>query len=169
MEAPVKSADSHEPVAAPAADGVVQMRQVKATRVNMDRVPDVLGTDEAAWLGTRLPAESSGVRSFLCDLEVTSGAGERTVLRKSAIVGFGAPSRAGDEWVVPVEWRASTLAPLFPVFAGRLRIEPESIELTGSYAPPFGKLGIVLDAALLGRAARATARWFLARVSDALA
>jgi hypothetical protein len=173
MEAYVSPAESGKPVA-PVVDAVVKLRQVKPAAVDLDRVPEILGGSEAPWLGARMPdphrpTGEPSVRYFLCDLEVRSGAGQLSILRKSAIVGFGPPSREGAGWVVPVEWRAATMAPLFPVFAGRLLIDADQVVLEGGYAPPFGRLGVVLDAALLRLAARATARWFLNRVGTALA
>jgi hypothetical protein len=129
----------------------------------------VLGRQDAKWLGERAPDPEPTVRLFLCDLELHTGGSHRALFRKSALVGFGEPKRDGGGWVVPVEWHAATLAPLFPVFAGRLRIRPDRIELDGRYAPPGGKLGYMLDAALLGVAARGTGRWFLRKLASVLA
>jgi hypothetical protein len=84
-------------------------------------------------------------------------------------VALGEPRLDEADWVVPIEWRATTLAPLFPVFAGHLRIGSSRIELEGSYAPPGGTLGYVLDAALLRLAARQTGRWLLGKLASALA
>jgi len=58
---------------------------------------------------------------------------------------------------------------LFPVFAGQLRIESGRIELDGRYAPPAGRLGYLLDVALLGAAARQTGRWLLRKLAAELA
>ena len=90
------------------------------------------------------------------------------MFRKSAIVGVGAPRRDDDAWLVPIEWRAATLAPLFPVFAGHLRLSADRIELNGHYAPPGGTIGYALDRALLRIAARGTARWFMQKVISVL-
>jgi hypothetical protein len=49
-----------------------------------------------------------------------------------------------------------------------LTVGAEEFRLEGYYAPPGGELGLVLDRALLGIAARGTARWFLERVTEAL-
>ena len=69
---------------------------------------------------------------------------------------------------MPVEWRAATLAPLFPVFVGRMLIGPERIAIDGYYAPPFGVIGYVFDRAVFQIVARGTARWFLTQVVAAL-
>ena len=60
-----------------------------------------------------------------------------------------------------IGWRAATAAPLFPVFSGDLRVEPESMSISGLYAPPGGVIGLVADRALLHLAATGTARWLL--------
>lgn len=142
---------------------------VLETPVEIERVPDVLGAPAAAWLGELTSEPGAGMRSFLCDLELHAGKSERVVFRKAAVVSFGEPRRDGDGWLLDVEWRAATLTPLFPVFAGQLRIEPARIVLDGRYAPPGGSIGYLLDTTLLGAAARQTGHWFLRKLADALA
>jgi hypothetical protein len=58
--------------------------------------------------------------------------------------------------VVPIEWRAATHAPLFPVFAGYLRLTARHLELDGQYLPPGGTVGYVVDRLLLHVAASGT-------------
>jgi hypothetical protein len=153
---------------------VVPMRLAHAASVDIERVPDAFGP-AARWLGERVPESAHQAdpgpcrHRFLCDLELHAGGAGPTLFRKAALVCFGEPRRSAKGWTVPLEWRAATLAPLFPVFSGQLRIAADRIELQGGYAPPGGVLGSLLDAALLGVAARGTARWFLRRVAGALA
>jgi hypothetical protein len=146
---------------------LVKLYVVLRARVDLQRVPAVFGPD-ANWLGARLAEETLGTRRFACDLELRVGPDRRVTFRKSAIVGLGAPVRDDDGWLVAVEWRAASLAPLFPVFVGHLRLRKERLELDGRYAPPGGKIGYVLDWALLHIAARGTGRWFLEKVESAL-
>jgi hypothetical protein len=153
----------------PAVEHIVHLQLTHAARVDLDRVPEALGSPTAPWLGEPAPDTAPGVRRFLCDLELHAGGSERAVFRKSALVTLGEPVRDGAAWVVPIEWRAATLAPLFPVFVGRLRVARGVVELDGSYAPPGGRLGYVLDAALLGVGARGTGHWFLRRIASVLA
>ena len=153
----------------PAPDEIIHFRLETPTPVELGRVAAVLGSEDALWLGDRAPSERPNVRRFYCDLELHAGGVERAIFRKSAIVGFGEPKHDDAGWLVPIEWHAATLAPLFPVFAGHLRVRADRIELDGSYAPPGGKVGHALDAALLGIAARATARWFVHKLGAALA
>lgn len=152
-----------------AATLIVQLLLVKETVVDLDRVPHVLGSPEARWLGEPTPSDDSSLRSFLCDLELHAGGSGPALFRKAAVVSFGMPGRDRDGWVVPIEWRAATMTALFPVFAGQLRIESDRIEVDGHYAPPAGRLGYLLDVALVGAAARQTGRWFLRELAVALA
>jgi hypothetical protein len=148
--------------------GVVKLRLTLAVRVDLERVPEMLGGPDADWLGPRVSDDASELRRFSCDLELTVGPNRRATFAKSAIVSFGALERVDDWWVVPIEWRAATLTPLFPVFVGRLRLSAALIELDGHYAPPGGPIGYLLDRALLHFAARATGRWFVQKVISAL-
>ena len=144
--------------------GVVSLHLAIPARLDLGRVPGAFGRPDADWLGQRIPDEASGIRRFSCDLELTVGPERRAMFRKSAIVGVGAPRADDDAWLVPIEWRAATLAPLFPVFAGHMRLSADRIELDGHYAPPGGMIGYALDRALLRVAARGTARWFMHKV-----
>jgi hypothetical protein len=148
--------------------GIVSLRLTMPARLDLGRVIATLGRADADWLGQRLPDEEPEIRLFACDLELDVGPDRRTLFRKSAIVGVGRPIHDHVSWRVPIEWRAATLAPLFPVFAGHLRLRPDRIELDGRYAPPGGTIGYVLDRALLRIAARGTARWFLRKVVGVL-
>jgi hypothetical protein len=148
---------------------IVRLRLLEETVVDPDSVPQVLGSQEARWLGEATPSHDPSLRSFLCDLELHAGGSGRALFRKAAIVSFGMPSRDGERWVAHIEWRAATMTALFPVFAGQLRIESDRIELDGRYAPPAGRIGYMLDTALVGAAARQTGRWFLRELAAALA
>lgn len=148
---------------------ISRLRLVQKAVVDPDLVPQVLGSPDARWLGESTPSDDPAFRSFLCDLELHAGGSGLTLFRKAAVVSFGEPRRDGRRWVVPIEWRAATMTSLFPVFAGQLRIESHRIELDGRYAPPSGRLGYLLDVALLGAAARQTGRWFLRELAAELA
>jgi hypothetical protein len=145
------------------------MQLTHVAAIDPARVPDVLGSAEARWLGETLPESPPGSRRYLCDLELHAGGNGLTLFRKAAVVSFGEPVGRRRSWAVPVEWRAASLSPLFPVFVGELVIEPDRLRLDGRYAPPGGRLGYLLDVALLGVAAKQTGQWFMRRVADALA
>ncbi len=139
------------------------------TSIALERVPEVLGLATAPWLGEPVESSVPGYRQFACDLELRVSPEGRSTFRKSAIVGIGEPRNEGSSWVVPVQWQAGTLSPLFPVFAGSLEIAETGIRLTGHYAPPGGKVGYMLDRAVLHIAARRTAGWFVKKVASAVA
>jgi hypothetical protein len=134
-------------------------------RADLGRVLEVLGSADANWLGRRVSQKASEIRpAFPAISSLRVGPDHWATFRKSAIVGLGAPKREHDGWVVPIEWRAATLAPLFPVLVGHLRVSVDRIELDGRYAPPGGSIGYVLDRALPRIAARGTGRWFFQKV-----
>jgi hypothetical protein len=89
--------------------------------------------------------------------------------RKAAYVDFGPVQPLDDGWQVEVGWRASTLAPLFPVFSGMIVARGGELTVSGWYAPPGGSVGRVADRALLHIAAEGTARWLLGQLDDAAA
>jgi hypothetical protein len=151
----------------PAPFELVKLNVVLPASVTLQRVPAAFSPD-AEWLGERLVEKTLGTQRFACDLELRVEPDRRVTFRKSAIVGLGAPVRDDDGWVVPVEWRAASFAPLFPVFVGHLRLGKERLELDGTYAPPAGKIGYALDRALFHIAARGTGRWFLEKVESIL-
>jgi hypothetical protein len=86
---------------------------------------------------------------------------------KAAYVDFGRVLPLNDGWEVEVGWRAATLAPLFPVFSGRIVAHADELSLSGWYAPPGGELGRLADRALLHIAATGTARWLLGEIDQA--
>jgi hypothetical protein len=81
-------------------------------------------------------------------------------------VDVGPVDEDGDVCTAEVGWRASTLAPLFPVFAGQVVAHDGTMRLDGVYAPPGGGIGVLVDRALLHFVAKRTAMWFLERVAE---
>lgn len=147
---------------------VAGLHLVHEAIVDLDRVPEVLGAPDAPWLGLPAPDQGPSKRSFLCDLELHAGGGGRALFRKAAVVSLGQPRSEVDGWVVPIEWRAASLTALFPVLVGDLHLRGDRLEIRGRYAPPGGRLGYLLDATLLGTAARQTGRWFLRKLASEL-
>ena len=153
--------------AAELASGVVALHIALPASIDLDRVAVAFGS-ETAWLGEPLQPATSGTRLFACDLELRVLPDRRATFRKSAVVGLGEPVRDQSGWVVPIEWRAATHAPLFPVFAGHLRLTARHLELDGQYLPPGGTVGYVVDRLLLHVAASGTGRWLLQKVIAAV-
>jgi len=88
---------------------------------------------------------------------------------KAAYVDIGPVRPLDDGWEVEIGWRASTLAPLFPVFSGWLVARRDELTLSGWYAPPGGAVGRLADRALLHIAAEGTGRWLLGALDEAAA
>ena len=88
---------------------------------------------------------------------------------KAAYVDLGVLEPLDEGWQIEVSWRASSLAPLFPVFSGTLVERRGELTVSGWYAPPGGAIGRVADRALLHIAAEGTARWLLGELDRAAA
>ncbi len=155
----------------PPGPSVVHLRLVQPVSVDPAGVRPVLEEGAQEWLGSPVeaPAKVPGSRRFLTDLSLpVRGHAPKMVFRKAAYVDLGPVRDLPDGLEVAIGWRSSTLAPLFPVFAGTLAVTPRELRLEGYYAPPGGEVGLVLDKAFLNIAARGTARWLLAEASAAL-
>ncbi len=123
---------------------------------------------DPSWLGEVVdgPPGRREVRRVATDLDLPVRDGSATgPVRKSAFIDLGMPEGADDRISATVGWQSATLAPLFPVFSGELVVTPSRIVLDGRYAPPFGRVGLVIDAALLNFVARRTAQAFVARLA----
>jgi hypothetical protein len=124
---------------------------------------------EPDWLGTPVTSATAGTRRYLTDLSLpVRDHSPQLTFKKAAYVDMGEAQATEDGCELAISWQSSSLAPLFPVFAGRLKLTSTEITLEGFYAPPGGELGAVLDRAFLNIAARGTARWFLERAAAAL-
>jgi hypothetical protein len=148
--------------------GSVHLHAEARARVDLERVPGTLRA--SAWLGEEIARDDRGMRRLAGDLVLGVGTDRPVAFRKSMIVGLGQPRRDGETgaWTVPIEWQAASLTPLFPVFVGHVTVDLERVAIDGHYAPPFGVIGVVLDRALLGIAARATAKVILRKFVNAL-
>ncbi|MDQ2674345.1 MAG: hypothetical protein M3Y40_06785 [Chloroflexota bacterium] len=108
-----------------------------------------------------------GYHRYAVDLRLRLGgdAAGLTTFRKAAYVDVGWVRPAEDAgYVAEISWRATTAAPLFPVFSGELRVGAEALTVNGLYAPPGGAAGMLADRALLHVAANGTARWLLREI-----
>ena len=95
-------------------------------------------------------------------------------LTKTVRLSLGEPDRQPTKTSIPVAWSATGLSALFPQLAGSLevaRLGPRQtlLALLVEYQPPFGRLGEILDEALLHRIAWATLNDFRDRVAKSLA
>jgi hypothetical protein len=124
-----------------------------------------------AWLGPEVEPSPDGMHRYEADLRLrVSDRPSLVTFRKAAYVDIGpVTSLGGDDWEVEIGWRASSMAPLFPVFSGTIAAHGGELTLRGWYAPPAGVLGRAADRALLHIAAEGTARWLLAELDVAAA
>ena len=115
-----------------------------------------------AWLGPEVHPAPAGMHRHQADLRLRVGDSPSLVtFGKAAFVDLGPVQWLPDGWMVDVSWRASTLAPLFPVFSGTIVARADETSIGGWYAPPGGAVGRIADRALLHLAAEGTARWLL--------
>lgn len=84
-------------------------------------------------------------------------------LRKRVTVELGEPETKGQWTNVPISWKATFPEQLFPVLTGRLELVPVDSQTTrltvsGMYEPPLGRLGALIDEAVMHSVAEATVR-----------
>jgi hypothetical protein len=135
--------------------------------VDLDRV--IAALSDLAWLGRQSdgPAARSDRRRIATDLELPIRDGSAPgPVRTATYIDIGLAHLIGEHVFVEIAWQSALAAPLFPVFAGELRISVDGIVLDGRYAPPLGTLGLLLDRALLHFVARRTAGALLARLAN---
>jgi uncharacterized membrane protein len=117
-------------------------------------------------------ALDSGGSDLLADVGVRV-IGVSLYKRVQLTIGANAVTIRPGRTVLPVAWRATGGAPLFPRMEGGLEVEAETPErtrvtLSASYDPPLGALGQLLDRALLNKLADSTMKDFLERVAREL-
>ncbi|MGD0068952.1 MAG: hypothetical protein ABSB76_36665 [Streptosporangiaceae bacterium] len=101
--------------------------------------------------------------------------GEMRGISKLVRVQFLTPVRRGVTVTIPMRWEAAGPAgDLFPVLDADLILTPAGddqvqLGLSGSYRPPFGKVGAALDRAVLRRVGTATIRSLLDQTAEAIA
>jgi len=134
-----------------------------------ERIEAALLQDPRAWM-THF-AEHANRRGDALLAEV--GFGEDIRIARTVAIEFGESVRVGNKFIQPFRWSASGPAGMFPALDADLEVAPlgsESTQLAISarYVPPLGKLGRLIDRAVLARVAEATVKDFLDRVAAAL-
>ncbi|MEX2183493.1 MAG: hypothetical protein WEC14_03550 [Chloroflexota bacterium] len=121
---------------------------------------------DLGWLGRPVDAElAEGWRQIAADLELPVRDGSGPAVRKAALIDIGPVREMGDGLDIPIAWRSASLTPLFPVFAGQLEITRSGLVLAGRYAPPLGRVGLLIDQSLMHFVATRTGQAFLASVA----
>jgi hypothetical protein len=94
-------------------------------------------------------------------------------IRKRVTVVLGEPENRGQWTNVPVSWKATFPERLFPVLTGRLEVVPVDTQVTrltvsGMYEPPLGRLGALIDDAVMHSVADATVRELTESIAEQL-
>ena len=150
--------------------GFVRLEASVRSRAAPDAVASVLAGGMNAWLPDAQPRSGpEGLDRHAVDLRLRVGGDEAgiTTFKKAAFVDLGPLRSAGRGYAAEIAWQATSAAPLFPVFSGRLLVEPGELRIEGIYAPPGGPVGRIADRVLLHLAANATARWLLRELEEA--
>jgi hypothetical protein len=135
-----------------------------------------------------LPDVSSRLRPLLLGQDLAdfaaSAAGDgETILVRAGIAGVGKqvavqalePSYRPGRVNIAIRWVATGVTgELFPTLDGNLELraltdDTTEVALIGSYRPPLGRAGEVIDQLVMGRVARRTVQSFVARLARAVA
>lgn len=147
--------------------------RLEVTRVLRGDAADLCALlEDPRWLGDLVdgPTDRPDLRRVETDLAFAlSDDPRKLTFRKAAFVDLGLARDGRGGCKGEVAWRASTLAPLFPVFAGTIAVRDGTLVLRGVYAPPGGGVGLLVDRTFLQYFARRTAVWFLDRLNAELA
>lgn len=149
---------------------VAHLRAERALPEGLDRLCALLA--DPSWLGSAAgsPPDHPELRRVETDLAFELTEERRTMtFRKAAFVDFGPVRQSSSGCAAEISWRASSYAPLFPVFAGTIQANDGLLVLDGVYAPPGGGVGLLVDRKFLRVFARRTANWFLDQLAAELA
>jgi len=94
-------------------------------------------------------------------------------IRKRVTVELGEPENRGEWTNVPVSWKATFPERLFPVLQGSLEVVPVEKQVTrltvsGMYEPPLGRVGALIDDAVMHSVADATVRELTESIAEQL-
>lgn len=132
-------------------------------------VPLGLGTVESVLQRLNSELGSLADLAYREGEEIRSRVGPASIVAKSVAVEVGAPQLQRRGLVYPLRWSAVGAESLFPEMRADLILtqngkEETTITFSGTYDPPLGAVGRVLDRAVLGRVADATVRNWLERL-----
>jgi hypothetical protein len=104
--------------------------------------------------------------------EIGSG-GEQAKVNKAVEVEVGSPRKAASRTILPMTWKASGSARLFPKLEADLELAPlgpsrTQLAISARYRPPMGAVARAVDRGALHVVAEATIKDFLDRVADRL-
>ena len=84
-------------------------------------------------------------------------------VRKRVVVELGEPVKTTTWMVIPVNWKATFPAKLFPTMTGKIELAPVDVgetrvTVSGMFQPPLGKLGEQLHASVMHGVAESTVK-----------
>lgn len=99
--------------------------------------------------------------------------GKRGVIAKTVTLDVGRPVRTPQQTTIALSWKATGAPGLFPEMNADLtvaRVGPDLAHLgfSGSYEPPGGPVGHLIDEALLHRIAESSVKGFVDRIVEAI-
>jgi len=107
------------------------------------------------------------------EIRARIGVGESHAVAKTVRLEVGEPVGEDETMLLPIVWEATGTPGLFPRMEAEVvlaAIGPllTQLSLRGSYRPPLGPIGRVLDRALLHRVAEASVKGFVDRIARSL-
>ena len=107
------------------------------------------------------------------DIRARMAVGKAPLLAKEVSLHVGEPIRAHAHTTLPLTWEATGSPGLFPRMLADLIVAPlgssrAQLTFRGSYDPPLGTVGEILDRALLHRVAEVSVKAFMDRIASAL-
>lgn len=125
--------------------------------------------------GRLLDASQGAYGDGLSGLAKVGPPGTWPDLSKLVMIHVGDVAASANEARLPLRWEATGPGNgLFPALDADVAVTPAGdqatvLTLTGVYRPPLGRLGAMLDRAVLSRVAAATIRDFVGRLAQAIA
>jgi hypothetical protein len=125
-------------------------------------VERLLAADPHGWMPGL--AEDAHHRGDVLLAEV--GFGEAIRAKREVVVELGPAIRSASKTVFPIRWQASDHPGLFPALDADIEVmsvdsDRARLAMSARYEPPLGRVGRVIDRALLSRVAEATLKDFL--------
>ena len=129
----------------------------------------VLTAGSVAWLPGLVEAANERGDRLLAEV----GFGDDVRIARRVAVELGPSVHMATKTVVPLHWQAAEGPGLFPSVDADLEVAPlgpgaTQLAISARYVPPLGRLGRVIDRALLHRVAEATLKDFLDGVGEAV-
>ena len=92
---------------------------------------------------------------------------------KGIEIEVGRSERRAGSVIIPIKWKATGVGPIFPVMNADIVLQPightdVQVAIRGSYDPPLGGFGRLLDRAVMHRLAEASAKSFVDQLCNAV-